>query len=170
MGFRKGATALGIETGDVGADSRKVGLELGEICAVLGENCVRKVGERHRAERSNHLWLCESCGFRHSNDAERRRSRPSALTGANSRAATAPGTRKTVSVSWSFLNVCVSQLGSVFSRTDRCGRLHDTPTGSTEGSAIHPSFIVFVIFVLNAPYFLLGIASQRNLRYNVPNR
>jgi hypothetical protein len=82
----------------------------------------------------------------------------------------APEIRKHANISWAFLNVCVSQPSSSFSRADRCWCLHHTPAGSTAGSTVRPSFIVFVIFMLNAPYFLLGIASQRNLRYNVPNR
>lgn len=173
MGFRRSATALGIEAGDVGADSRKVGLELGgDFCAVLGENCVGKVGERHFGRNAaNHLWLCESCGVHHSNDAEREQSRARRRFERDSRSpATAPGTRKTVSVSWAFLNVLASLPGSIFPADSHCGGGVDPTVQPGTRRRIHPSFIVFVIFMLIAPYFLLGIASQRNLRYNVPNR
>lgn len=33
---------------------------------------------------------------------------------------------------------------------------------------MHTYFIVFVIFTLYAPYFLLGIAAQKTFRYNDP--
>ncbi len=66
LGFRQGSIALGIETGDVGADSRKIGLELGhDLSSVLGEDRLWKVGDRHFGRpAANHLWLCESCGAR----------------------------------------------------------------------------------------------------------
>ena len=51
-----------------------------------------------------------------------------------------------------------------------CGGGVDTLGQPATRRHIQSSFIVFVNLVLNAPYFLLGIASQRNLRYNVPNR
>jgi len=46
VGFRQGAIALCVEAGDVGADGRKIGFELGrDLCAVLGENRLGEVGD-----------------------------------------------------------------------------------------------------------------------------
>ena len=101
---------------------------------------------------------------------EPRRSPRLVIGSANPTDELAPEIRKHANISWAFLNVCVSQPSSSFSRADRSSCLHDTPAGSTAGSPVRSSFIVFVIFILYAPYFLLGIASPRNLRYNVPNR
>ena len=90
--------------------------------------------------------------------------------GANSADELAPEIRKSTCFSWGFVTDGISFFGSIFWWTDRCrcpfGRLATT----TASYVLQSSFIVFVIFVLNAPYVLLGIASQGNLRYNVPNR
>jgi hypothetical protein len=81
-----------------------------------------------------------------------------------------PGRGQSLSISWAFLNVAVSRSDSGFPN----GEGPDVWPWPNIRSLIRPwvqaSFIVFVIFMLKVPYFLLGIASQRNLRYNVPNR
>src|SRR3989338_7915905 len=45
----------------------------------------------------------------------------------------AAGIRKYANISWAFLKVCVSQLGSIFSRADRCSCPHGTPAGASSG-------------------------------------
>ena len=71
------------------------------------------------------------------------------------------GAEAEADVSYSTKGVAAPRRGFV---TVRC----HSPTPHL--TAFSASFAVFVIFVLNTPYFLLGIASQRNLRYTVPNR
>jgi hypothetical protein len=75
-----------------------------------------------------------------------------------------------LNISWAFFNFARSHSDSIFPTGEGsdCRPSLRIPTFIRQRR--RPSFIVFVIFVLNAPYFLLGIASQRNLRYNVPNR